>query len=517
MKSMAARVLLFALAMMSVAVSSIIGSNMVLQRDKPVPIWGTAAAGRTITVTYVGVQTKTTTSDSLGNWQLSLDAMVAITTGANLTIAESSGNTLTFSNVVVGDVWICSGQSNMEWSLGSCNRPTDISSANYPAMRQFRAPLVTSDVPLRTISGSWTVCSPSTASNFSAVAFYFGRKICDDQSSAIPIGLFVSSVGGTRIDPWLDPEGATDIPVLAPLYSQAILPWGPFALFNGMVYPYAPLPAKGLVWYQGENSETTVQSADSYYLKMKALSQGYKRMLGLDDFAFYFVQLAYWGALPTSAAPVLISGGWDADTRIQQANAMALPHSGMASALDIGDSADYHPLDKLDVGERLALWALKNDYGRPIAVTSGPVLRDVNVADNTLVCSFDYVGSGLMVGSKTPYLPTAEIVGGTLQKFSISAATGTWYAGNATIVGDTVVVSHPSVSTPRRIAYACWQNPIGANLYNRDGLPASPFYVDNVLTKYTVTASVGTGGSISPAGNSTFLKRATALYTITPD
>ena len=500
----------------TVALAPLFGSNMVLQRGKPVPVTGTASPAKTISVTFNG-QTKTGTSDAAGNWQVMLDAMGVNAVGGNLSASESGANTVSVSNVVVGDVWICSGQSNMAFGLGGCNRQVDIDSANYPVLRQFSVPLVTSDVALKTMVGSWTVCSPSSASGFSAVAFYFGRKICQDQGSAIPIGLFVSSVGGTRIDPWLAPEGATDIPVLAPLYSQSILPWGPFALFNGMVYPYSPLPAKGLVWYQGENSESTSQSADSYYLKMKALSQGYKRMSGMDDLAFYFVQLANWGTLPTDATPVLISGGWDADTRIQQANAMALPHAGMASALDIGDSADMHPLDKLDLGERLALWALKNDYGRAITETSGPILKDVTISGSTLVCAFDHFGSGLMVGSKTPYLPTAEVVGGSLQKFSVAAATGSWYAATATIVGNTVVVSSPSVAVPRRVAYACWQNPVGCNLYNKDGLPASPFYVDDVNAKYTVSASAGVGGGISPAGNTPYLKRKTASYTITPD
>lgn len=504
------------LASAAVSVAPPFASHMVLQRGKPIPVSGMAAANQSIIVAF-NSQSKTATSDAQGKWQVMLEPMTAKANGDNLTVTEAGANTITLSNVVVGDVWICSGQSNMAFGLGGCNRQVDIDSANFPVMRQFSAPLVTSEHPLESTTGTWIVCSPSTASGFSAVAFYFGRKICQDQNSTVPIGLYLASVGGTRIDPWLGPEGATDIPVLAPLYSQSILPWGPFALFNGMVYPYAPLPAKGLVWYQGENAETTTQSADSYYLKMKALSQAYKRMLGMDDFAFYFVQLANWGALPTSAAPVLISGGWDADTRIQQANAMSLPHSGMASALDVGDSADMHPLDKLDVGERLALWALKNDYGRTIAATSGPILRNVTVAGNTLVCSFDHVGSGLMVGSKTPYQPTQEVVGGSLQKFSIAGATGAWFDATATIVGDTVVVSSPSVAAPAKVAYACWQNPVGCNLYNKEGLPASPFHVDDVNAKFTVTATAGAGGGISPAGATTFLKRHTALYTITPD
>ncbi|MCF7730620.1 MAG: hypothetical protein K9N23_02990 [Akkermansiaceae bacterium] len=514
----------------AVAIRTPFSSNMVLQRGKPVPVSGTAAANKGITVTFNG-QTKTTTSDGAGKWQVSLDPMVAKTAGGNLAATETGANTVNLSNVVVGDVWICSGQSNMDMWLSSCNRQVDIDSANYPVIRQFRAPLVQSSIPLETVDGSWTVCSPSTAGTFSAVAFYFARKICQDQSSAIPLGLYLASVGGTTIDPWLAPDGATDIPVLAPLYSQSILPSGPFRLFNGMVFPYAPLPATGMIWYQGENAQSTTESADSYYLKMKALAQGYQRMLGMDDFAFYFVQLAYWGQQQTSPEPVLFSGGWDADTRIQQARAMALPHSGMASAMDVGSSLDgdqiwdgWHPKDKYDVGERLALWALKNEYGRPITATSGPVLRDVTVSGGTLVCSFDHVGDGLMVGSKEWYQPTQEVAGGALDKFSIAGASGAWYDATAAIVGDTVVVSSPSVASPRKVAYACWQNPVGANLYNKvtldgvaNGLPASPFYIDDVTAKYTVTATAGSGGSISPAGTSTYLKRATTLYTITPD
>lgn len=518
------------LAEAAVSISPVFGTNMVLQRGKAIPVSGTAAANKAITVTFNG-QTKSTTSDAAGKWQIALDPMAAKVTGGNLTAQEAGANTVTLGNVVVGDVWICGGQSNMDMVLGSCDRQVDIDTANFPVMRQFRAPLVQAETALDTVSGSWTPCSPATASNFSAVAFYFGRKICQDQGSAIPIGLYLASVGGTTIDPWLAPEGGTDLPALAPLYTQPVLPTGPFRLFNGMVHPYAPLPAKGMIWYQGENAQSSVQSPDSYYLKMKALAQGYQRMTGMEDFAFYFVQLAYWGQQQTSPEPVLVSGGWDADTRIQQARAMAIPRSGMASAMDVGSSLDgdqiwdgWHPKNKFDVGERLALWALKNDYGRPIATASGPVLKDVTISGSSLVCSFDHVGDGLMVGAKTAYLPTVEVAGGALDKFSIAGATGAWYDATATIVGNTVVVSSPSVPAPRKVAYACWQNPVGANLYNRvtlggvaNGLPASPFYVDDVTTKFTVAATAGAGGSISPAGTTTYLKRATALYTITPD
>ena len=507
----------------TVSVTSLYSSNMVLQRNKPVPVWGRASANKTITVIYNG-QTKTTTSDAQGNWLLYLDAMAAKTTGSNMTVNEAGANTLTFTNVVVGDVWICSGQSNMAFSLSGCNRQSDIDAANYPGIRHFWVPLVTSSDPQRTVTGSWTVCSPSTAAGFSAVAFYFGRKIYTDQSSAIPIGLVASTVGGTCIDPWLAQEGETDISVLSPLYSQSVMPWGPFSLANGMIHPLAPLACKGAIWYQGENRETTSQSNDSYYLKEKGLQQGWKRLCGLDDFALYIVLLANWGTPNTSVTPDSIPAATWADTRIQQVNVVGLPHAGIGSALDVGNPDDIHPTDKLDVGERLAYWALKNDYGRTI-VPSGPILNNVTISGSTLICSFDYVGDKLMVGSKTPYLPTTEVIGGTLTNFSIAGASGSWYAATATINADnTITVSSPSVTTPRKVAYACWQSPNGPNLYNKvtlsgvsDGLPANPFYVDDATAKYTVTATAGAGGSISPTGTTTYLKRKTALYTITPD
>lgn len=511
-----------ATATATVAVAPPFTTNMVLQRGKPVPVYGTAAANKSITVSF-NSQNKTTTSDATGRWRVTLDTMAAKTAGGNLTATETGANTVTLGNVVVGDVWICGGQSNMAWGLSGCNRQVDIDGANYPGIRHLWVPLVTADNPQSAFSGNWSVCSPATAGGFSAVGFYFARKIHTDQGAAIPIGLIASTVGGTNIDPWLVQEGCTDIPTLSPLFGQSVLPWGPFSLANGMIHPLASFACMGAIWYQGENRETTNQSTDSYYLKEKALQQGWKRLFGLDDFALYVVQLANWLEPATATTPDAW-GSW-ADTRQMQEMVANLAHGGVASALDVGEVEDIHPKDKLDVGERLALWALKNDYGRTTVVPCGPILKDVTVVSSTptyparksIVCSFNHVGAGLMVGSKTPYLPTAEVVGGTLQRFVVAGATGSWVAADAVINGATVEVSSASVTNPTRVAYAYWMNPSGANLYNRDGLPASPFYVDDVTAKYTVTASAGTNGSISPAGATTYLKRRTALYTITPD
>ena len=512
-------------AMATVAVSPLYGSNMVIQRDKPFPVRGTSAANRTITITFNG-QTTNTTSDATGNWQVALPAMSAKALGGNFTITEASGNTITLGNVVVGDVWLCSGQSNMGIDVNYCNQPADVSSANFPGIRYFGVPLNNLPSVSSAFNGSvsWSICSPTTVGGYSAAAFYFARTIYTNQNGTVPIGLEVSAVGGTRIDPWLGPEGLTDIPLLAPLYSQSSLNFGTFSLFNGMIYPLAPCPIRGVLWYQGENSEATTQSVDSYYLKEKALISGWKRMLGEGDCAFYLVQIANWGTQPSSPAPVLLCGGWDADTRLQQGNAINLPHAGVASAIDIGDSSTgnniwlgWHPTNKWDVGFRLALWAMKNEYGQTNLVTSGPVLRDVTVSGSTATCTFDSAGSGLMVGYK-PVYGTAYATNSPLALFSIAGADGTWYWATATITGSNkVVLSSPSVTTPKMVSYACWQNPAGVNLYNSNGLPALPFHVPDVAAKYTVTASAGASGRISPAGAATYLKRMTALYTIKPD
>lgn len=490
------------------SVSAFVNSKAVLQRDKPVPISGKAVPGEIVNVSFNG-QSVSTTADSQGNWQVTLASMSANATSQNLTITAT--NTLTYSDVLVGDVWICSGQSNMAFALGSCNRSSDVSSANFPGIRQFTVTAATSDVPTKTVAGSWAICSPSTAGSFSAVAFYFARKV--HQESGVPIGLIVSAVGSTAIDTWLDQEGVVDIPTIQPILSQSVLPKGPFCYFNGMIYPVAPFPIKGALWYQGEDGETTVQSPDSYYLKMKALVQGWRRLWGGDDLAFYYVQIANWSTAQSVPMP---NDAW-AVTRDQQTKALAIPHTGMAVAIDLGESGDIHPKDKLDVGERLALWALKNDYGQPNTVASGPILKDAALQGSTVVCSFDNVGSGLMVGSKTPYQPTQEMVGGTLQRFSIAGADGVWYWADATINGNTVVLSSTSVPSPRKVAYAYAINPSGCNLYNKEGLPASPFYVDDVTVRYNITASASAGGSITPAGTTSVLPRSVIRYTITPD
>lgn len=518
--TMTAVLLLAALAAQAeVKVAGVFGDHMVLQRERPVPVWGTAAPGEKITVAFAG-QTVTAVADARGRWRVMLAPLKASAAGQGMTV--TGANTVKFEDVLIGDVWICSGQSNMDMRLGGCKRPEDIQSADFPGIRHFTSSGGGADAPrMETGSGDqWVVCTPRTASQFTAAGFYFARMLQRELKGAVPQGLMLASVGGTKIDLWLAPEGLYDIPVLHPLLKHRPLADGTFSLFNGKVAPLAPYAARGILWYQGENSEVTVQSPDSYYLKMKALQEGWKRVWGQDDLAFYFVLLANYGVPKPTIKPELHTGGWDADTRLQQVMAMNLPHAGAASAMDIGISkeswAGYHPENKLEVGERLALWALKNEYGRTNLVTSGPVLRNVKVEGSAVVCQFDHAGGGLTVGSKEWYAPMKEVPGGKLQLFSIAGADGPWVVAEAVIRGNTVVLSSPQVPAPRKVSYACWQNVEGANLYNKEGLPAAPFHVEDVTVQHTITATAGAGGAISPAGAAAYLPRATARYTITP-
>ncbi len=490
--------------------SPLFGDHAVLQRGKPVPVWGTAAPGEQGTLGF-GAFTTPFRADDQGNWKVTLPAMNANPVPQRLSL---SGGGAAVEDVVIGDVWLCSGQSNMAYSLGSDGRSADIAAAAYPGMRQFSVPLVNSAEPVPTVTGTWSVCSPATAAGFSAVAFYFGRSIWLDQNRGVPIGLLVSSVGGTQIDPWLAPEGVADQPALAPLYSKSILPFGPFSLFNGMIYPLAPLAFKGAIWYQGESGEGSNQGPDSYHLKMKALVRGWSRLFGMPDLPFYFVQIANYTQAPAGPTPEA-PGGW-ADTRRQQTASLSIPHSGMAVAIDVGEADDIHPKDKLDVGERLASWALHNDYGRTSVVPGGPILRDAVADGNRIVCSFEYTGSGLISGSKTPYLPVRETPEQPLRRFSIAGADGVWREADAKIAGLTVVLSNAAIPVPRKAAYAYWMNPEGCNLYNRNGFPASPFLVEDVTQRFRITAQAGAGGSVTPAGDATFLAGATPAFAIVP-
>ncbi len=501
-----------------VRLPNVFSDNMVLQRDQPVPVWGWADAGEEVTVEFAG-QSKKTTANEAGKWRVDLDKMDANDRSADLVVRGN--NTVKFGNVVVGEVWVCSGQSNMEWTVRYSATPKEVqAAAKHPLIRHFKVPHRPADVPQDNVKSSWTVCSPGTVLDYTAVGYHFAKRLHFDLH--VPIGLINTSWGGTRIEPWTTVDGFRSIghAEFAPAIinkiekadpttqagkrtygeliaatkkwadvAQAAVAAGkypppfparpnlgyshqdPARLYRGMVSPLVPYGIRGAIWYQGESNGTEDQT---YYEKKHALVNGWRKAWGQGEFPFYWVQLANF--TKDHKKPE----GNDGYARIRDAQRRALDasNSGMAVIIDIGEAGDIHPKNKRDVGSRLAQWALAKDYGRDI-VPSGPLFKGLTIEGDKIRIAFDNVGSGLMVGAKEGFEPAKEVAGGKLARFAIAGADQRWVWADAKIEGDTVVVSSPQVDRPVAVRYAHSANPEGANLYNRDGLPASPFRTDS--------------------------------------
>ena len=499
----------------AVKLPRIFGNHMVLQRGTPVSVWGWADAGQKVTVSFAG-QAKIAEAGADGKWMVKLDALQASAKPATMTVS-ANGAKVTFTNVLVGEVWVGSGQSNMEMGLGGCLEAKRFieEAKKFPAIRLFTAPKRPSGVPMYDVHGSWRACDPGSARGFSAVLYYFGRRI--HKEIGVPVGLIHSSWGGTRIEPWTPPCGFEAIASLAKIakevrdapvrYNQQVAAkikdvetWltvaksavaagkpaprfpdvpkhpldssgRPTGLYNGMIHPIVPFAIRGAIWYQGESNGG---EGPTYFAKMQALIGGWRKVWGQGDFPFYFVQLANFHAPSTNPAG---GDGW-ARHREAQTHSLTIPHTGMAVIIDIGDARNIHPKNKFDVGERLALWALAKDYDKKDLVYSGPIYKGMKVDGNKVVLSFDHVGGGLMVGKKEGLAPTKEVPGGELKHFAIAGADKKWLWADAKIVGDTVVVSCDAIAKPVAVHYAYSMNPEGCNLYNKEGLPASPFRTD---------------------------------------
>ncbi|WP_417734722.1 sialate O-acetylesterase [Rosistilla oblonga] len=458
-----------------VKLASIFSDSMVLQRELPAPVWGWADAGEEVTVT-LGSQTKKTKAGDDGRWQVQLENLQANATGQKLVVAGS--NTIELNDVLIGEVWICSGQSNMEWPLSKAtNGSEEVAASDHPQIRLFNVPgHTTSPVAKETCAGEWKVCQPGSAGGFSAVGYFFGRRLQKELN--VPIGLVGTNWGGTRIEPWVSPEGFHKVPELKSIADQVdaytaetkVGASSPSAIYNAMVHPLVPFSMRGAIWYQGESNGA---EGESYYHKTRALVSSWRELFN-PNLGFYWVQLADFKQPTDDPAG---GDGW-AKLREAQTKALDIDHTGMAVITDIGEANDIHPKNKQDVGDRLAQWALHQTYDKQQIVPAGPLFKSQKIEGDSIRLSFDYVGGGLIVGKKEGLAATEEVKQGKLARFAIAGADKKWHWADATIDGDTVVVKSAEVAEPVAVRYAYSMNPEGANLYNKEGIPASPFRTD---------------------------------------
>ncbi|HAU36320.1 MAG TPA: sialate O-acetylesterase [Phycisphaerales bacterium] len=495
-----------------VRLASVFGGNMVLQRDMPLRIWGTAAAGEKVTVSFAG-QTQTATAEASGKWQVRLEPVPA---GGPHVMKVSGENEITLNNVLVGEVWLCSGQSNMLFEVREGrDAAQEIAAAKYPQIRLFSVGLnpaaeprdacdILSKGPGSERFNKWMECSPRTVGLFSAVAYYFGREL--HQELKVPIGLIHSSWGGTAAEAWTpletlksDPEYADILRRMAEYprrYSEELLPryekdlaaWqkvsdatkaqgkpaprrprAPYApdkhpklptvLYNGMIHPVIPYGIRGVVWYQGESN---ADRAYQYRKLLPAMIGSWRERWGQGDFPFGIVQLANYHS--PKAQPE--ESDWAELREAQTMTARTVPHCGLALAIDLGEATTIHPPNKQDVGKRLALWALAKVYGKQIAF-SGPMYESMKVEGGAIRVRFSHVGKGLAARS-----------GAALEGFQIAGQDRKFVWADARIDGDSVVVRSEKVPAPAAVRYAWARNPKG-NLYNDAGLPACPFRTDD--------------------------------------
>ena len=474
-----------------VTLPAVLSDHMVVQRNIPVHIWGKAAPGEAVAVTFRG-NTQSTRGDDLGRWTVSLPPGEP---GGPFPLSIKANNTIAFDDILVGDVWVAGGQSNMEWPLSrNDNAQNEISAANHPTIRRVRLAHKTSDFPLTDATlEPWTAITPQTAGRGSAVAYFFARHL-QERQPGIPVGLIESNWGGTAVEPWTSLGALASDSVLMPVianwarnndnypttlarYQQRLATWTeqnakakaegrpetprpappvapggrntPGVLYNAMIAPIVPYPIKGVIWYQGE-SNANPTTGPLYARAFQTMIRDWRRAWGMGDFPFLFVQL-----------PNFKANGYWPELREAQRQALQLPNVGMAIAIDIGDPGNLHPTNKQDPARRLALVARAVAYGERITY-SGPLFRQASRDGVALRVSFDQTANGL----------TAK--GGPPKGFEIAGADRKYVPADAKIDGPTVLVSSASVAEPVYVRYA-WADVPDGNLQNSENLPAAPF------------------------------------------
>jgi sialate O-acetylesterase len=441
---------------------SVFGNHMVLQRDQALPVWGWDAPGTEVSVS-LGEARAAAKADAEGKWSVKLPAMKA---GGPHVLEVKGTSTARFEDVAVGEVWICSGQSNMEWTVAaSADAEKEIAAASEPRIRHIKVPHTPAAAPQADVAaGGWQLSSPATTGSFTAVGYYFARRLLKDLD--VTVGLIGSNWGGTRIEPWIPPQGFQKVEALKDIAEKLAefpqkSPEGKvnhqsaLALYNGMIHPLVPYAVRGALWYQGESNNG---EGMLYHEKMKALIAGWRALWDRDDMPFYYVQLApyRYGGDPTKLA-----GIWEA-----QLATLAVPHTGMAVTVDISNVADIHPRNKQDVGKRLALCALAKTYGKHDVVHSGPLYKSMDVQGDAVRLAFEHLGGGLVSRDGKP-----------LSWFTIAGEDRKFVPAEASIDGDKVVVRAAAVPHPVAVRFG-WHQEAEPNLSNKEGLPASPFRTD---------------------------------------
>lgn len=411
-------------------------SHMVLQRQMAVPVFGTAAAGEEVTVDFRG-QSKSTKAAANGRWMVKLDPMEA---GGPFAMTIKGANTLALENVMVGEVWLASGQSNMARTLQGATGP-NIDSGKAARITPIRSISMTSQA-------KWAVCTTSTALNFSAVAYYFGKDL--HLALGVPVGLISGAVGGTPVERWMDVPSLLADTALAKDTTRN-------DLYRKWIQPVQPFAIRGVIWYQGESNAT---SSQSYEKRFGSLIGGWRKAWGQGDFPFHFVQLANYKPLQTAPGDT----SRFAEVREAQRKCLQIRNTAMAVTVDIGDAGDIHPVNKWDVGRRLALPARYAVYGRrQDSARSGPMYDTCFRRGATVRVRFDHAHGGLVARASD-----------TLKGFALAGADGKWAWATAAVRGDTVLLAAAGIDAPAKVRYAYASNPIG-NLFNGTGLPASPF------------------------------------------
>lgn len=497
-----------AVAEADVRLPSLFADHMVLQREKPLPVWGWADPNEEVTVA-VASQQQSAKANAEGRWELTLQPLqtTANHTPVKLTVQGSSGTTIIINDVLIGEVWLCSGQSNMVWWLKRAARAEEeIAAADYPQMRFFIVPNVADGTPREQVAGQWSVTHPSVAENFSATAYFFGRYL--HKQLGVPVGLIQSAWGGTPAEAWISRDAMEAVPELQPLldrweksvssydaqrakeqFQKALAAWEeaakqakaagknpprrprpagnpaasphrPANLFNGMIAPLVPYAIRGAIWYQGESNVTR---AYQYRTLLPTLIRNWRDLWQQGAFPFGIVQIApfnyqrIWNVDPAFCAEL-----WEA----QILTAQKVPNTGIVGTMDIGELGDIHPANKQDVGRRLGLWAMAMAYGQDI-VYSGPVFESMNVEGDKVRIRFKHFGGGLTTLDNQP--PT---------EFTVAGPDGVFHPAEASIDANAVVVYSDKVNDPRNVRFA-WRDIAQPNLTNKEGLPALPFRTDD--------------------------------------